>query len=78
MKKLLFVFVAAALAVSCGGRDYYFAKEQSYAYNDPEAEFDTLSYAVGMNLGLNLSLNYGEAGMTIEPLKEAFTAETNI
>ena len=54
MKKLLFVFVAAALAVSCGGRDYYFAKEQSYAYNDPEAEFDTLSYAVGMNLGLNV------------------------
>lgn len=77
MKKLLFVFVAAALAVSCGGRDYYFAKEQSYAYNDPEAEFDTLSYAVGMNLGLNVSLNYGEAGMTIEPLKEAFTAEIN-
>lgn len=75
MKKLLFVFVAAALAVSCGGRDYYFAKEQSYAYNDPEAEFDTLSYAVGMNLGLNVSLNYGEAGMTIEPLKEAFNAE---
>ena len=77
MKKLLFVFVAAALAVSCGGRDYYFAEAQSYAYNDPEAEFDTLSYAVGMNLGLNVSLNYGEAGMTIEPLKEAFTAEIN-
>lgn len=77
MKKLLFVFVAAALAVSCGGRDYYFAKAQSYAYNDPEAEFDTLSYAVGMNLGLNVSLNYGEAGMTIEPLKEAFNVEIN-
>lgn len=77
MKKLLFVFVAAALAVSCGGRDYYFAEAQSYAYNDPEAEFDTLSYAVGMNLGLNVSLNYGEAGMTIEPLKEAFNAEIN-
>lgn len=77
MKKLLFVLAAAALFASCGGRDYYFAEEQSYAYNDPEAEFDTLSYAVGMNLGLNVSLNYGEAGMTIEPLKEAFTAEIN-
>ena len=75
MKKLLFVIAAAALFASCGGRDYYFAEEKAYVYTDVEAEFDTLSYAVGMNLGLNVSLNYGAEGMTIEPLKEAFIAE---
>ena len=75
MKKLLFVIAAAALFASCGGRDYYFAEEKAYTYTDAEAEFDTLSYAVGMNLGLNVSLNYGAEGMTIEPLKEAFIAE---
>lgn len=75
MKKLLFVIAAAALFASCGGRDYYFAEEKAYTYTDAEAEFDTLSYAVGMNLGLNISLNYGTAGMSIEPVKEAFKAE---
>lgn len=75
MKKLLFVIAAAALFASCGGRDYYFAEEKAYTYTDAEAEFDTLSYAVGMNLGLNISLNYGAAGMSIEPVKEAFKAE---
>ena len=76
MKKLLFVIAAAALFASCGGRDYYFAEEKAYTYTDAEAEFDTLSYAVGMNLGLNVSLNYGAEGMTIEPLKEAFMLTT--
>ena len=75
MKKLLFILAATALFASCGGRDYYFAEEKARTYTDAEAEFDTLSYAVGMNLGLNVSLNYGEAGMTLEPLKEAFIAE---
>lgn len=75
MKKLLFMIAAAALFASCGGRDYYFAKDQARAYNDPEAEFDTLSYAIGMNLGLNASLNYGSEGLPIDVLKDAFLTE---
>ena len=78
MKKILFVIAAAALFASCGSRDnYYFAEEKAQTYNDATAELDTLSYAMGMNLGLNVSLNYGSEGMTIEPLKEAFMTEIN-
>ena len=49
---------AVVALVSCGNveREYYFDKTENRTYNDPEAEFDTLSYAVGMNMGLSMVL----------------------
>ena len=57
MKKILFFAAVAALFASCGADttsktpDYYFDEEVSRLYNDPNAEMDTLSYAMGANLG---------------------------
>lgn len=58
MKKILFSVVALAMLTACGGgdRQMYFDNDSSRITNDPNAEFDTLSYAVGMNIGLGLSL----------------------
>lgn len=56
MKRILTVLCAALVAVSCdnGSRDYYFQPSEPRCYDDPSAELDTLSYAVGMNIGLSL------------------------
>ena len=55
MKKILFSVVALAMLTACGGgdRQMYFDNDSSRTFNDPNAEFDTLSYAVGMNIGLS-------------------------
>ena len=55
------IFIAAALlmaAVACdNSRFYYCESNENRTYYDANAEFDTLSYAVGMNLGLGLSIS---------------------
>ena len=55
------IFIAAALlmaAVACdNSRVYYCESNENRTYYDANAEFDTLSYAVGMNLGLGLSIS---------------------
>lgn len=57
MKKFLFSLALVATLCSCGNngpRDYYFMDNEQKMQNNPEAEFDTLSYAIGMNFGMNL------------------------
>lgn len=58
MKRIFMMLCAVVALVSCGNveREYYFDKTENRTYNDPEAEFDTLSYAVGMNMGLSMVL----------------------
>ena len=55
MKKILFVVAAMAMLVSCGGKhDLYFDCAESRAINNPEAEFDSLSYAFGLEMAMPL------------------------
>lgn len=58
MKKVLIAALSLVALASCGSGDkqMYFDNDMSRIYNDATAEFDTLSYAVGMNVGLSLSL----------------------
>ena len=59
MKKIFVMLCAVAALVSCGNgeREFYFEGFENRVYNNPEAEFDTLSYAVGMNMGLSMVLH---------------------
>lgn len=57
MKKIFIAALSLVALVSCGGgNQMYFDNEQLRSYNDPNGEFDTLSYAVGMNVGLGLEI----------------------
>lgn len=58
MKKIFIAAFSLVALVSCGSGDkqMYFDNDMSRIYNDATAELDTLSYAVGMNVGLGLSL----------------------
>ena len=61
MKKIFIVLAAAAMAVSCGsGKDLYFAEVENRVYNDSNAEFDSLSYAFGLNFALTLESNLAD------------------
>ena len=64
MKKIFCAIIVAASIVACGKVDnsMYFDASDNRVYDDATAEFDTLSYAVGMNLGLGL--RYQPSGMT--------------
>ena len=71
MKKILFFGLAALCAVSCKSEpkpleefsldgpvspDYYCQMANGEVYDDAKAEFDTLSYALGMNLGISINV----------------------
>ena len=64
MKKIFCAVMIAASIVSCGRVDnsMYFDTSDNRTFDDATAEFDTLSYAIGMNLGLGL--RYQPSGMT--------------
>jgi FKBP-type peptidyl-prolyl cis-trans isomerase len=70
MKKILFFAVVAVALVACGEEtktnNYYFDKEVSRLYNDPNAEMDTLSYAAGMNVGLVVSVQNADFELDTE------------
>lgn len=82
MKKILFTVAMCAALVSCGGNKSYFAKVENRTFNDPAAELDTLSYAMGMNSALGFQLNMKElnidydlyADTFIETLEKGFTS----
>ncbi|MDE6861241.1 MAG: hypothetical protein K2J31_00640, partial [Alistipes sp.] len=64
MKKLFYLLtVAAALSMSmaaCGNKsksDYCQTGSQSEIIYDADAQLDTLSYAIGSDIGLSLHLN---------------------
>lgn len=77
MKKIFCAIIVAASVIACGKVDnsMYFDASDNRAYEDAAAEFDTLSYAVGMNLGLGL--RYQPSGMTFnyDVLVEALCEE---
>lgn len=77
MKKIIYAIIVAASVVACGKVDnsMYFDTSNKRIYDDATAEFDTLSYAVGMNLGLGL--HFQPSGLTFDPvvLMEALDAE---
>ena len=55
MKKILFMVAAMATLVSCGSHgEFYFDDVENRAYNNTEAEFDSLSYAYGVEMALPL------------------------
>lgn len=54
MKKILFMVAAMATLISCGGSHdkFYFDEAENRAFNNPEAELDSLSYAYGIEMAL--------------------------
>ena len=73
MKRVLFCAAAAIALAACGSEepkdvfgdmtpnpDYGCVENRSNAYDAPEAEFDTLSYVMGMNLGVSLNFQQGD------------------
>ena len=78
MKKIFFAVALIATLVSCGKNDkLYFAEVENLTYNDPNAEFDTLSYAMGMNYALYLQLKAPELNYDNEVMAQTFINALN-
>ena len=77
MKKFLYVVIVAMTVASCcrDNRSMYFDYSDKRITNDPTAEFDTLSYALGMNLGLSLHLQPSGITFNQDVLYAALDAE---
>ena len=77
MKKFLYVVIVAMTVASCcrDNRSMYFDYSDKRITNDPTAEFDTLSYALGMNLGLSLHLQPSGITFNQDALYAALDAE---
>ncbi|MBQ8493798.1 MAG: hypothetical protein IJ464_05915 [Alistipes sp.] len=77
MKKIFIAALSLVVFASCGSneRQMYFDNDMSRIYNDPSAELDTLSYAVGMNVGLGLSLQNGHLDLQTDILVPTIEAE---
>lgn len=73
MKKIFFAVALAATLVSCGHKtELYFAEFENKTVNNPEAEFDTLSYAMGMNYALYFQLKAPELQYDNELMAQTF------
>lgn len=82
--KVALFATAAVLVVSCATKsekkksvennapNMYFLTVEDFIYDDKDAEFDTLSYAVGMNYGLLAQSIYLDAGYDREGFIGAF------
>lgn len=78
MKRLFILLCLATTLVSCGeaNRDFYFDDVNSHrVYNDSNAEFDTLSYAVGMNMGLSMVMHPAGNIFDVDAVVAAFNEE---
>ena len=76
MKKILIATVSLIALVSCGGgNQMYFDSDTSRRTDDKNAEFDTLSYALGMNIGLGLSLQNSHLELPNDLVCEAIAKE---
>ncbi|MBR5818757.1 MAG: FKBP-type peptidyl-prolyl cis-trans isomerase [Alistipes sp.] len=77
MKKIFVMLCAVAALVSCvnGEREFYFEGFENRVYNNPEAEFDTLSYAVGMNMGLSMVLHPAGNIFDLDVVAKTFNEE---
>lgn len=82
MKKILIFAACVAALVSCADEapkpKLYCEHEVSRLYNDANAEMDTLSYAVGMNLGLVLSIQNDYLNIDAEQIIAVLDKELKI
>lgn len=74
MKKIFFAVALCATLVSCGGDKSYFAKVENRTFNDPAAEFDTLSYAMGMSSAVGFKVNMKELNVDFDLYADTFLA----
>lgn len=74
MKKIFFAVALCATLVSCGGDKSYFAKVENRMTNNPEAEFDTLSYALGMSSSVGFKTNMKELNVDFDLYADTFLA----
>lgn len=76
MKKILIAVALLVAATACNNsRVYYCENNDIRIYCDSEAEFDTLSYAMGMNLGLGVKLQNGDLGIELNDVSKAIAKE---
>lgn len=77
MKKIVCAIIVAASVVACGKVDnsMYFDTSDKRVFEDATAEMDTLSYAVGMNLGLGLRYKPEGMDFNYEVLMDALKGE---
>lgn len=77
MKKIICAIIIAASFVACNKVDnsLYFDNSDNRVFDDATAEFDTLSYAVGMNLGLGLRFQPSGITFNYEVLVDAMAEE---
>lgn len=96
MKKILFFGLAALCAVGCKSEpkpleefsldgpvspDYYCQMANGEVYDDAKAEFDTLSYALGMNLGISINVQQADMDLDADIIAKMLRSEalnTNI
>ncbi len=77
MKKI-FIFVAAVAMVACSDNPksgLYCQSEANRTYTDATAEFDTLSYAIGMNLGMSVNIQQADFGLDTDAVISAMNNE---
>lgn len=73
MKKFFIAVALIATLGSCSSEPkFYFAEIENKTVNDPNAEFDTLSYALGMNYALYLQLTARELQYDNELMAQTF------
>lgn len=77
MKKIVCAIMIAASFVACNKVDnsLYFDNSDNRVFDDATAELDTLSYAVGMNLGLGLRFQPSGVTFNYEVLMNAMAEE---
>ena len=70
MKKVICAIIVAATVVACGKVDnsMYFDTSDRRVFDDATAEMDTLSYAVGMNLGLGIRFQASDVDFDFDVL----------
>ena len=77
MKKILICLTFALALVSCGKsqREYYFDNGGNRSYNNPEEALDTMSFAVGANVGMSLRFQPSGIIFDVEKLISAIETE---
>lgn len=76
MKRILIAVALLAAATACNNSKVYYCENNDHRiYHNSEAEFDTLSYAMGMNLGLGIKLQNGDLGIELDAVAEAMNEE---
>lgn len=90
MTKILFLGLAVLCAVGCKSEqkpleefsidawvspDYYCRMANGEAYDDAQAEFDTMSYALGMNLGISVNVQQADMDLNADVIVDMLRKE---